>query len=322
MENEIRKDGYIKLERIFEKDECTLMNLEEISESNEIIAESSIKTVFSYLGEIWLFKQDYKNTSYIELVLEELAHDFGIPSVHYDLATLNGREGVITKYFKKKDCKYLFGEELLKEYVEEGLKISEDNFSVWDSAVLSHNSLEGIWRALDYRYRNSKNRESIVWHLMSRLVDIFIFDILTHQKDRHSYNWGIVESEGKIDIQPLYDNELAFDDIKELPPLVSESLKEEEPLHFSHYDHSTEEALVEFLEVSGSRYIEKLEEKLPLIQEENIASVISRVEKRIGCEIPQFVKEHIQDCFSDIVLETTETIRKYKESLKTNHSKK
>ncbi len=321
MENEIRNDGYIELERIFEKDGCTLIDLEEMPKY-WIFEESTIGAFFSYQGEIWLFKPEFeflKNASYIELVLEELAHDFGIPSAHYDLATLNGKKGIITKYFKQKDCQYTLGEELLEDYVYYGLKISQDDFFTLDSAVLTHNSLEGIWRALDYRYRNLKNRESIVWHLMSRLVDIFIFDILTHQEDRHSKNWGIVESKDKIDIQPIYDNELAFNNIKALPSLVSESLKEEELFHFSHYEHAVKDVLLEFLEVSGGRYLEKLQEKLPLIQNENIVSVLSRVENRIGCEIPQDVKSYIQNCFSNIVLETTETIKEYKESLKINH---
>lgn len=321
MENELRNNGYIELERIFEKDECTLMDFDEITKLNpDIFDQSSVEIIFSYQDEIWLFRPEAgKRVSYIELVMEELARDFGIPSAHYDLATYNNKKGVITKYFKKKNCKYLFGEDLLTEYVEDALKISEDDFSTWENAILSHNSLEGIWRSLDYHYRNFKNHESIVWHLMSRLLDIFIFDILTHQKDRHSFNWGVVESDGKIDIQPLYDNEFAFDNIKELPPLVSESLKEEEPFYFSDDDHSFEESLLQFLEASGGRYIEKFQEQLPLIKEENILSVISRVEKRIHSKIPEYVKNHILDCFSDIFVETTETIQKYQEGLRKNH---
>lgn len=321
MEDECRNNGYIELERIFEKDECTLMDFDEITKSNsDIFDQSSVEMIFSYQDEIWLFKSGPgKGVPYMELVMEELARDFGIPSAHYDLATYNNKKGVITKYFKQKNCKYLFGEDLLTEYVEDALKIFEDDFSTWENAILSHNSLEGIWRSLDYHYRNFKNHESIVWHLMSRLVDIFIFDILTHQKDRHSFNWGVVESDGKIDIQPLYDNEFAFDHRKELPPLVSESLKEDELFNFFYDDYSFEEALLQFLEVSGDRYIEKIREKLPLIQAENILSVISRVEKRIHSKIPEYVKNHILDSFSDIVLETTETIQKYQEGLKKNH---
>jgi len=320
MENEFRNDGYIELERIFEKDECTLIDFEDMPEQRNNFSTSSVKTIFSYKGDIWLFRPEFdKNISYIELILEELARDFGIPQAHYDLATLNNKKGNITKYFKKKDCKYLLGEDLLIEYVENGLKISKDNFSIWESAILSHNSLEGIWRALDYHYHHLKNHEEVVEKLMDRLVDIFIFDILTQQKDRHSCNWGIVESEDSIDIQPLYDNEFAFDTIKELPPLVAESLKEEELFCFQYYDHSIEEALLEFLEVSGDEYLEKLQNKIPLIQKENITSVIDRVEERIGCEIPQFMKSHIYDCFLEIVLETEEIIKKYKESLKINH---
>jgi len=180
MENEFRNDGYIELEKILKKDECTLINLEDISKLGDMLNRSSIEMAFSYQGEIWLFRKEYgSNVSYIELVMEELAHDFEIPAAHYDLATYNNKKGVITKYFKKRDCKYIFGDDLLKEYVENAIKISSDNFSMWEDSILSHNSLEGIWRSLDYHYRNLENRESLVWHLMSRLVDIFIFDVFS-----------------------------------------------------------------------------------------------------------------------------------------------
>ena len=316
MENEVRKHGYITLERIFSKDECTLINFEYLPNHINLFSISNIQEIFSYQGDIWLFKPEViENTSYLELIVEELAHDFGIPCAHYDLATLNHQKGTITKYFKKKDCTYFFGEDLLKEYVEESLKITDVDASLWENALLNHNSLEGIWRSLDYHYRNLENREEVVQYLMNRLVDIFIFDLLTHQKDRHSYNWGIEEANGKIDLQLLYDNEFVFDEIKDLPPLVCEDL-EGEDFSFPVSTYSTSEALLEFLEVSDSKYLEKIKNRLSLIQKDNIMSVISRVEKRIGCKIPKNLKSYIENCFKKIVMETTESIQKYTENLR------
>lgn len=121
-----------------------------------------------------LFKPEViENASYLELVVGELAHDFGIPCAHYDLVTFNNQKVIITKYFKKKDGTYFFDEGLLTEYVEEVLKITGENTEVWENALLNHNSLDGIWRFLDYHYRNLENRDEVVSHLMNRLVDIF-----------------------------------------------------------------------------------------------------------------------------------------------------
>ncbi len=42
---------------------------------------------------------------------------------------------------------------------------------------------------------------------MKKIVDIYLFDIITCQSDRHSGNWQIIEFGDNIDICLLYDNE-------------------------------------------------------------------------------------------------------------------
>ena len=91
-----------------------------------------------------------------------------------------------------------------------------------------------------------------------------------------------------------------------------------EDFSFLESTYFISDALLDFLEVSGSKYLEKVEDRLSLIQKDNVTCVISRVEKRIGCRIPKKVRLYIHDCFSDIVIETKEVIQKYKENLRIN----
>ena len=183
-----------------------------------------------------------------------------------------------------------------------------------EEKIESYNSLQGIWASLEYRYINHPNKIEIVKSLMDQIVNIFIFDILMANADRHELNWGIVEEQDKIYVQPLYDNEriLIFDsDIRLLPHIDNESSFN------SEYESVVRKMVLEFITISGSEYLDWLKEKLFLINKENIEKIFSKVEIRINFSIPLEIKNDILIKFEKI----TEIIDKVLEEYENKRNK-
>lgn len=156
----------------------------------------------------------------------------------------------------------------------------------------------------------------MVENLMSQLVDIFIYDIFMGQSDRHSYNWGIIESENGIEVQSLYDNERMFGKEIEFFSLVGENLDEEAPIVFIDRILSPSETLLEFIQVSSGEYLGRFKDKIPLIEVENINQIISRVERRIESSIPMNVKKRIYHGFAQVRKNICDVIQKYEEGVR------
>ena len=197
-----RKEGFIEVDKMLQEIGVDTTNLNSILESPQVkqidyIYESKVHFSFTYHNEIYYFKKDtYPNCSpYNELVACELAKDFGIPCVEYDLAILGGTtKGVISKNFRLENVQYISGEELFT--------------NVWDKYhIRTSNNLEYIWNALEHHYYSLPNKREIIAKLTNKIVNIYLFDIITGQGDRHEGNWKIIEYKNNPNIAPLYDNE-------------------------------------------------------------------------------------------------------------------
>lgn len=313
-----RKNGFILLDELLGEKECQLLVdfYEDSEDVSEVVTQSKMRLLFSYQGEEYFFKPfiDEIDTPgfysiYSELIVQELAKEFEIPCVEYDLAVYNGDHGVITKNFKKADSDYLSGSEVLGDYVVSILDFKHGTTDFYDN-LYTYNSLEGIWNALEYRYRYHFNKAQIVKKLMDRLVDIFVFDILTGQADRHFDNWGIVEGKEEIDVQPLYDNELIISSdylaLKVSVPLDEDS----ESIIFQKIAAT----LDQFISVSGVEFLDKIKEKRKLINRETIEKVLSNVENKININIPVEQKEKLWDGFEKNNNIIDEVIEKYEEN--------
>ena len=200
-----RKNGFIDVNRILNSigieytDIASLKNESRIN-NIETFFNTGIHLEFDYNGETYFYKYNENINPYNELVAEELAKDYGISCVSYDLATLNRVKGVISRNYQKKNVNYIFAKDILSD--------AFDGFN--DGKCLNideYNNLDSIWAAIDYRYRGRKNKANITYHLMKQIVDIFLFDIIICQYDRHNYNWEIMEEGDNINISPLFDNE-------------------------------------------------------------------------------------------------------------------
>jgi len=235
---------------------------------------------FNYKGETYFYKYNEDILPYSELVAEELAKDYGLFCVSYDLASLNGIKGVISKNYKKKNANYILADDILSycfNSYHNGKCLSIDEY----------NNLDSIWTALDYYYRDKKNKIAITHNLMSQIVDIFLFDIITCQPDRHTRNWEIMEKEDSINISPLYDNERILK-YREEDAIISISISESE-------DENLWEALKKFQHLSSDEFNNLIEKRLWIISEENLMSVFERIEKKTNHSMPEKCKNFYLD---------------------------
>ena len=315
MENIQRINGFINLDELFKSSKCALIDWEIDENMYEEYKGTNIKYVFLYNNEKWIYKNLLTPFNcYAELIAEELATCFSIPNAHYDLAISNEYgSGVITKNYKKTNANYLNGYNILANYIKDILKVK--GIYNLEEKIKSYNSLQGIWASLEYRYINYPNKIEIVKSLMDQIVNIFIFDLLMANADRHELNWGIVEEQDKIYVQPLYDNEriLIFDsDIRLLPHIDNESSFN------SEYESVVRKMVLEFITISGSEYLDWLKEKLFLINKENIEKIFSKVEIRINFSIPLEIKNDILIKFEKITEIIDKVLEEYENKRNNN----
>lgn len=225
---------------------------------------------FLYKQKKYIVKiRDYSNC-YNELIAEELAKDYGIKCAHYDIGVYGFNFCVISEDF-------IGDNEFIKMY---------DILKLINSNPDFNNNLEDIWAALcEFRKINSKLE---VYNIMNKVVDIFIFDILIANVDRHTSNYGLLISDGKIDISPIYDNEALL-----YPDSINNST------FFLNVDSSNKNDVINyFLKISSKEYYDKIKEKLWIISEENIEKVFERIEKRTKSKIDVSLKSEILEKFN------------------------
>lgn len=234
-----------------------------------------------YNDKKYYFKKTKISENYNELIAEELAKDFKIPCAHYDLAIYNDSTGVISENILNEFDKYISIENILKEYFKD-LEV-----------VDKRNNLEDIWNAIDYKY----NDPVLTKRLMDQLVNIFMFDSLIGNIDRHVDNYGIIENDLGVNFAPLFDNE----------KMLSSSIYDggyslgidKDDYFFNEIDFEPDRNfLKKFFFVSSSEYIDYYKSKLHIISEENIDKVLKRVEIRTNSEITETLKKQIKDKFN------------------------
>ena len=189
------------------------------------------KLKFKFLKQFTFYKNDVKyfykrfditdrSLEYLfnELVAYKMARKVGINSVKPIIINKNDVIGMATKSFEVEGYRVINGYAILKKYFDY-LKNNKHLIEIDEELILSKmNNLEDIWDALNFHFKdfNENLRKEIVSKIMIQLTEIFSFDIIMMQVDRHDENWEIMESENENDayLTPLYDNELCFSDFK------------------------------------------------------------------------------------------------------------
>lgn len=285
-----RKEGFIEVDKILQEIGVDTTDLGSVlgSKMIHIVKDNSrgVHFSFDYKGETYFYKLSFyvqKGSQvfinpYNELVAEELAKDYGIPCIDYDLALLGANKGVISKNFKQNGINYRNGSELLLEYY----KNVQGN---------SYNTLENIWDALEYRYYHNPSKKQIISYLMKKIVDIYLFDIIVCHSDRHSNNWQIMESKDNVDIAPLYDNERIMMNYNTVVCLGVNFL-------WADYENLWK-SIGQFQKISSEDFTNIIKDKLWIISEENLNKVFERIEKKTGYPMPEERKEFYLSNYKD-----------------------
>ncbi len=312
---EARKNGFIDLEKVFANPKCKLIPWKMNETNIEEYGHSKIKYIFKYNDEIWLYKYNGFRYAYMELIAEELAQLFSIPTAHYDLAMINQEKGVITKNFKLNGVKYIKGIVIIENYLKNVLNIQDPR--KLKEEIKKYNSLEGIRKSLDYWYRNNAKRDELVSKLMEQLTNVFIYDILTGQTDRHEYHWGISETNNDIFLQPLFDNERILYFENNFRFYVHTEMEINNYLEETgNFSESLKRILLEFLIFSEEKYLNIIQEKIHLIEKINIKNIFYKIEKRTFAPIPEEIKEKNLEDFQILRRIIMETIKEYQKSNK------
>ena len=299
-----RKEGFIELNQILDLSDFSgsLADLHGALKNNpnvEIIhyepfEPNKILCMFKYNGNVYYWKYDQYSLVYNELIIEEISRDLQIPCVNYDLAKIGNIKGVISKSYIIAGNKYISGSDLIHNRKD-------------------HHTLNDIKDALKVRYANNPQIEKIVDHIMNRLIQVYVLDILTAQTDRHPSNWGIVESaDGSIDLQPIFDNERAhfmtftpYLDIVNLQlHITSWSQYLEFAEKYGEFPHNLQPQLhandtstnfaseiESFWQYNNVKLNDLLSDRLWVISQENLKKVFERIENKTNYLMPDELKK-------------------------------
>lgn len=349
----------------------------------------------------WLYK-DVDNLystyeDYAELISYEISKLLGMNCAEYDLATFNGRRGVISKSVVNKGEKIVSGTHLLNtvfdeyfvpkidlfkkfkrlllkysinsfddlinasdirvknkffdelivfynqscnsidelifdkseirmkalfEYCNNLPEIYEENFNQMKNGIIIANNLYDIWSAVEI-YCKISGYKLKTSTFMKDLTDLFIFDIITSQGDRHADNWSVIidNKTGELRLSGFYDNSGALalnrkkaivniDDF--ITRLVVEKNSNKKNGIFRQLknivDHSfsglkvssddvleknkNDKLLNEFIEQSSDEFIERLKYCTNLLEDEtNIKMIFDNIERKTGEIVPDIVKK-------------------------------
>lgn len=233
--------------------------------------DENVIYTFTVDGKKYFFKSNGNEHSYNELIGEELAKDYGLSYVHYDIAKYNNEVGVISEDFIKNKKYTNFIEILLYEYGNDYFDM--EAFNLYD-----------VWNALSKKYNDDK----LVYKLMNQLTDIFIFDFLIGNNDRHDGNIGILEDENNVNITPVFDNELLLESEKSLDSVLKVDEEQIDDWKIS---------FTKFITQSSDEYKEKIKDKLWIINEDNINDIIKRVEVKTNSKLSDEYKKNITELF-------------------------
>lgn len=313
-----RQNGFLNLNEYFNKvlkENSYYHDIQTLYEKGiieiEVIGISDKFWILDYKtgDKIALYKQQNGTyMCYAELFAEEIAKILGFENAHYDLATLNGYEGVISYNFLKDDEEYLTGYDITSEYYENFILEDEELAKMYNidlendtigEIIDKLNNLDSIWSILEEKYKNDFYKREIIFNIMDKAVDKLMFDILTVNVDDHGDNWGLVGDR----LAPLFDNERILNmhrkDRKEEEE-EKKDLNDKELLLTvdSEGINKPLEVLKYFLDISSYEYTERFKEKLNKL-ETNIEYVPLNVEKTIHKEIPSDIKEYFLNTMYD-----------------------
>lgn len=232
--------------------------LDGIAEKMELVPNTHGTYSYIFDGDKYFYKR-CKDVGqiYNELVGYELAKDFGIDAIEYDLASYNGFIGVTSKDYMKKD--YVCLEDMLKSFYG----TDKDKCTYVD-----------VCEMLFTKYYELSSE------LMKDLLRLIMFDVIIGNSDRHDRN--IIIDTSNLRLAPISDNEL----------LLNSNALEKGYYSFS-IDGEKDKTSYKLLNYLNNDDLELFKEKVKLIEREHILEIINRIEKKIGAPMVDFMKEKL-----------------------------
>jgi hypothetical protein len=223
-------------------------------------------TILINYDNIYYYLKKCRNLDYLynELVAQELALDYNIDCTEYDLFVDEENYGTISKRIYDNNSSFIIMQDL----------IDNTNYTT---------SLDDLWLLFNnkYGYINATT-------IMNQLINMFIFDIIIGNSDRHSLNYGIIYSNVSAFLAPLFDNEMLFSDYALDDKYFSIFVNRSD----SKKKIGTFNSLKKIMEYD-SKYFNKLRDNIYLVSENNMLKVFSRVENKIGTEMHPVIKEKL-----------------------------
>ena len=245
----------------------------------------------SYVFDINSKKYYFKKASsvhkvYNELIAEEIAKDYGIDNAKYDLASHYGYIGTISEDFNSLN-NFIYMKDLINKYIEE-------------PGLSKYNNLKDLKEILKKEYGNDE--------LFDKLLDIFVFDVLIANSDRHNENYGLyIDNNPRF--APLFDNEYMLSNASIYTGIYSIGLTKEDYRPLIDL-YSLED---DYIKKAYNQYgiYDRILDKIEIINESNMNKIIDRVENRINAKIIKPIKEDISFKMRDNYNNIYKKIKKY-----------
>ena len=248
-------------------------------------------------NQSYLFKTcDSKKEIVCNLLVQKIASEEKISVVETRFATLGYYFGELSKNYRKKDCNYLMGSQILHEYylfLQKEKRLTElpifqiENLPK-EEILDQMNNLETIWQALNFHYTalHYINKNQIVAEIMEDLIKRFCIDFLTMQKDRYNENWEIEENSrtNHATLTPLFDSNQSFSifDFSPKMGVIDNSYTHNSTALLKNFLSFSEHDTVEYFKnLVEKNTPEKLEQDLKEILKENNIYLATEEQKEI-----------------------------------------
>ena len=204
---------------------------------------------------------------YMEMFSAIIAKYLNIKTAKYDMAIFHNHIGVISRNYNENHQKEISLQEIVSNFYNDVIKNNKEyNYQLKDLC-----NLEMIWDALRYQFK-----DDIVRNLMKEIIDSFILQFLTGNRDLNLSNLVIILN----DVPSLAPNhDYSIQDINNYSDL--NYALEVEP-------KSKENIIDNFLDTSSKYYVNYFKEKILMMP--RIETIFLRVELITKKKIPTIIK--------------------------------
>lgn len=268
---------FIDLNQLFSTDLYGSEDLLQAGKLNRIFNASHCMYTFVWNGTKYYFKEMPMRELVNELVAIEIGKLVDISVLDLDVATFQQAYGTLSEDFQQPGDQKVSLPDVMQEYAVSSM---DDDDTLLDFfTVKSLNNLEDIWFALEEKYQDT----AMVSTTMNSLVDIFCFDMLTGQSDRHLGNIELLENENSIRLAPCYDNSSIYGGNRSLLGV-----------DFNDFGTSSEEEkLTKFLTISSQEFVDRFFTMQKKLKDVGMDAILTSVTEEYGIPIYPDIKNDL-----------------------------